>query len=156
MPQNNMVFAINDALRVAMREDQRVVVMGEDVGKVGGVFRVTAGLEDEFGQERVIDTPLSENGIVGSAVGMALYGLRPGQRAEPNPPGEWNRMEVEVKGRSLRVTVNGKETARASLDDPAAVKFLGHPAPAAGRIGLQAWRETVWFRNVEVQELAAR
>jgi pyruvate dehydrogenase E1 component beta subunit len=77
MPQNNMVFAINDALRVAMREDQRVVVMGEDVGKVGGVFRVTAGLEEEFGQERVIDTPLSENGIVGSAVGMALYGMVP-------------------------------------------------------------------------------
>jgi pyruvate dehydrogenase E1 component beta subunit len=77
MSQSNMVQAINDALRVAMREDSRVVVMGEDVGKVGGVFRVTAGLEEEFGQERVIDTPLSENGIVGSAVGMALYGLVP-------------------------------------------------------------------------------
>lgn len=77
MSQSNMVQAINDALRVAMREDQRVVVMGEDVGKVGGVFRVTAGLEEEFGQERVIDTPLSENGIVGSAVGMALYGMVP-------------------------------------------------------------------------------
>jgi pyruvate dehydrogenase E1 component beta subunit len=77
MPQSNMVQAINDALRVAMRDDQRVVVMGEDVGKVGGVFRVTAGLEEEFGQERVIDTPLSENGIVGSAVGMALYGMVP-------------------------------------------------------------------------------
>jgi 2-oxoisovalerate dehydrogenase E1 component beta subunit len=77
MSQSNMVQAINDALRVAMREDQRVIVMGEDVGKVGGVFRVTAGLEDEFGQERVIDTPLSENGIVGSAVGMALYGMVP-------------------------------------------------------------------------------
>jgi 2-oxoisovalerate dehydrogenase E1 component beta subunit len=77
MSQSNMVQAINDALRVAMRDDPRVVVMGEDVGKVGGVFRVTAGLEEEFGQERVIDTPLSENGIVGSAVGMALYGLVP-------------------------------------------------------------------------------
>ncbi len=77
MSQINMVQAINDALRVAMREDARVVVMGEDVGKVGGVFRVTAGLHDEFGEERVIDTPLSENGIVGSAVGMALYGMCP-------------------------------------------------------------------------------
>jgi pyruvate dehydrogenase E1 component beta subunit len=77
MTQSNMVQAINDALRVAMRADSRVVVMGEDVGKVGGVFRVTAGLEEEFGEERVIDTPLSENGIVGAAVGMALYGMVP-------------------------------------------------------------------------------
>ena len=77
MPQMNMVQAINDALRIAMRGDDRVVIMGEDVGKVGGVFRVTAGLFDEFGDDRVIDTPLSENGIVGTAVGMALYGLVP-------------------------------------------------------------------------------
>jgi pyruvate dehydrogenase E1 component beta subunit len=77
MPQMNMVQAINDALRVAMRRDQRVVVLGEDVAKVGGVFRVTAGLFDEFGDERVIDTPLSEGGIVGAAVGMAIYGLLP-------------------------------------------------------------------------------
>ncbi len=73
----NMVQAINDALRVSMRGDDRVVVLGEDVGKVGGVFRVTAGLQEEFGEERVIDTPLSENGIVGTAVGMALYGMVP-------------------------------------------------------------------------------
>ena len=77
MPQMNMVQAINDALRTAMRGDDRVVMLGEDVGKVGGVFRVTAGLFDEFGDDRVIDTPLSENGIVGTAVGMALYGLLP-------------------------------------------------------------------------------
>ncbi len=73
----NMVQAINEALRISMRGDERVVVLGEDVGKVGGVFRVTAGLQEEFGEERVIDTPLSENGIVGSAVGMALYGMVP-------------------------------------------------------------------------------
>ena len=77
MPQMNMVQAINDGLRVAMRRDEKVVVLGEDVGKVGGVFRVTAGLFDEFGDERVIDTPLSEGGIVGTAIGMALYGLLP-------------------------------------------------------------------------------
>jgi 2-oxoisovalerate dehydrogenase E1 component beta subunit len=77
MPQMNMVQAINDALGTAMRSDERVVMLGEDVGKVGGVFRVTAGLFDEFGDDRVIDTPLSENGIVGTAVGMALYGLVP-------------------------------------------------------------------------------
>src|SRR5690606_10313923 len=64
-------------LRIAMRRDKRVIVLGEDVGKVGGVFRVTSGLFDEFGDQRVVDTPLSEGGIVGCAVGMALYGLIP-------------------------------------------------------------------------------
>jgi len=77
MPQMNMVQAINDGLRLEMRRDPRVVLMGEDIGKVGGVFRVTAGLYDEFGDDRVIDTPLSEGGIVGTAIGMALYGLVP-------------------------------------------------------------------------------
>jgi pyruvate dehydrogenase E1 component beta subunit len=77
MPQMNMVQAINDALRQEMRRNDRVVVLGEDVGKVGGVFRVTQQLFDEFGEDRVIDTPLSEGGIVGCAVGMALYGLIP-------------------------------------------------------------------------------
>ncbi|MCC6527341.1 MAG: alpha-ketoacid dehydrogenase subunit beta [Polyangiaceae bacterium] len=77
MAQMNMVQAINDALRLEMKRDDRVVVLGEDVGKVGGVFRVTAGLYDEFGDERVIDTPLSEGGIIGTAIGMALYGLVP-------------------------------------------------------------------------------
>jgi pyruvate dehydrogenase E1 component beta subunit len=77
MPQMNMVQAINDGLRLEMRRDRRVVVLGEDVGKIGGVFRVTAGLFDEFGGDRVIDTPLNEGGIVGCAIGMALYGLVP-------------------------------------------------------------------------------
>ncbi len=77
MPQLNMVQAIGDALRTEMRRDDRIVVLGEDVGKVGGVFRVTQGLFDEFGDDRVIDTPLSELGIIGCAVGMAMYGLVP-------------------------------------------------------------------------------
>ncbi len=77
MPEMNMVGAINDALRHEMRKDPRVLVMGEDVGKVGGVFRVTQGLFEEFGEDRVIDTPLSEGGIIGTAIGMALYGLVP-------------------------------------------------------------------------------
>jgi 2-oxoisovalerate dehydrogenase E1 component beta subunit len=72
-----MVGAINDALRHEMGADERVVVLGEDVGKLGGVFRVTAGLQKEFGHDRVIDTPLSETGIIGTAIGMALNGLRP-------------------------------------------------------------------------------
>jgi pyruvate dehydrogenase E1 component beta subunit len=72
-----MVQALNQALRGEMRRDDRVVLLGEDIGKVGGVFRVTQGLQAEFGEERVIDTPLSECGIVGTALGMAMYGLRP-------------------------------------------------------------------------------
>lgn len=77
MPTWNMIQAINDALRVEMRRDANVVVMGEDVGKFGGVFRATEGLQKEFGEERVFDTPLSEGGIMGTAIGMAVYGLRP-------------------------------------------------------------------------------
>lgn len=77
MPQMTMVQAIQDALRVALREDPRVVVLGEDVGRNGGVFRVTEGLQAEFGEDRVADTPLAENGIIGGAIGMAMYGMRP-------------------------------------------------------------------------------
>ncbi len=73
----NVIQAVNDALRVEMREDPDVVVLGEDVGKFGGVFRATQGLYEEFGGGRVIDTPLAEAGIIGTAVGMALYGLKP-------------------------------------------------------------------------------
>src|SRR5882762_9259119 len=77
MPAWNIIQAVNDALRLEMRRDPRVVVMGEDVGKFGGVFRATVGLIEEFGADRVIDTPLAEAGIIGAAIGMAMYGLRP-------------------------------------------------------------------------------
>ncbi|MDG6995351.1 MAG: alpha-ketoacid dehydrogenase subunit beta [Nitrososphaerota archaeon] len=77
MPQINIVQAVNHALREEMRRDDRIVVLGEDVGKDGGVFRATEGLYDEFGAERVIDTPLAESGIIGTAIGMAIYGLNP-------------------------------------------------------------------------------
>jgi pyruvate dehydrogenase E1 component beta subunit len=76
MPKMTMIQAINDALHVAMSEDEDVVVLGEDVGKKGGVFGATAGLFDEFGDKRVMDTPLSECGIIGTAIGMGLYGLK--------------------------------------------------------------------------------
>jgi pyruvate dehydrogenase E1 component beta subunit len=77
VPVLNLLESVRDALRTQMRADSRVVVLGEDVGKFGGVFRATSGLYDEFGAERVIDTPLAEAGIVGTAIGMALYGMRP-------------------------------------------------------------------------------
>ncbi len=72
-----LVQAVRDGLATEMQRDEDVVVMGEDVGKNGGVFRATEGLYDEFGEERVIDTPLAESGIVGTAVGMAAMGMKP-------------------------------------------------------------------------------
>ena len=76
MAKLTMVEAINLALRQEMERDASVLVLGEDVGKNGGVFRVTQGLFDIFGETRVVDTPLSESAIVGAAIGMAVYGLR--------------------------------------------------------------------------------
>jgi 2-oxoisovalerate dehydrogenase E1 component beta subunit len=69
--------ALNTGLRKAMENDPKVLIMGEDVGKLGGVFRITDGLQKDFGEERVIDTPLAESGIVGTAIGLALRGYRP-------------------------------------------------------------------------------
>jgi len=69
--------ALNDGLRAAMERDPKVLVMGEDVGKLGGVFRVTDGLQKDFGEQRVLDTPLAESGIIGTAVGLAIRGFRP-------------------------------------------------------------------------------
>ncbi|MCS7198121.1 MAG: alpha-ketoacid dehydrogenase subunit beta [Candidatus Bipolaricaulota bacterium] len=77
MPQMTLIQAINDALRTEMRRDPTVLVMGEDVGVNGGVFRATEGLYQEFGPDRAIDTPLAESGIIGTAIGMALNGLKP-------------------------------------------------------------------------------
>ncbi len=77
MANITLAQAVNQALREEMRRDDRVVVLGEDVGKRGGVFLCTEGLYEEFGPERVIDTPLSESAIIGAALGMAMYGLRP-------------------------------------------------------------------------------
>ena len=73
----NMIEAINDALNVMMERDPNVVVFGEDVGYFGGVFRATAGLQKKYGKTRVFDTPINECGIIGAAVGMGAYGLRP-------------------------------------------------------------------------------
>lgn len=77
MPQMNMVEAINLALAQEMEKDERVILLGEDIGLNGGVFRVTDGLQKRFGEDRVVDTPLSEGGIMGTAVGLAQAGMRP-------------------------------------------------------------------------------
>jgi pyruvate dehydrogenase E1 component beta subunit len=77
MPKLNLVESINLALKQEMARDERVVVLGEDVGLNGGVFRVTEGLQRQFGKERVVDTPLSESGIIGTSIGLAVAGMRP-------------------------------------------------------------------------------
>src|SRR6266542_1878943 len=76
MAQITMAKALNTALRDAMEADDRVVLLGEDVGTLGGVFRITDGLQKDFGELRVMDTPLAESGIVGISVGLALRGSR--------------------------------------------------------------------------------
>jgi len=73
----SMAKAINNGLRAAMTADEKVILMGEDIGPLGGVFRVTEGLHAEFGENRVLDTPLAESGIVGTAIGLAMRGYRP-------------------------------------------------------------------------------
>src|SRR5258706_12485067 len=81
-PQASPTFtlgkALSEGLPKALENDPKVLIMGEDVGKLGGVFRITDGLQKGFGEERVIDTPLAESGIIGTAVGLAIRGYRPG------------------------------------------------------------------------------
>ncbi|WP_434724597.1 alpha-ketoacid dehydrogenase subunit beta [Mesorhizobium sp. RIZ17] len=77
MPRKTMIEAIRDALDVSMGRDERVIVYGEDVGFFGGVFRATQGLQAKYGRSRCFDAPINESGIVGSAIGMAAYGLKP-------------------------------------------------------------------------------
>ncbi len=68
---------LNNGLRRAMEDDAKVILMGEDIGRLGGVFRITDGLQKDFGEDRVTDTPLAESGIIGTAIGLALRGYRP-------------------------------------------------------------------------------
>lgn len=75
--QFTMIQAINDGMRVMLEEDERTIILGEDVGKNGGVFRATEGLQETFGDDRIVDTPLSEAGIIGTSIGLAVNGFRP-------------------------------------------------------------------------------
>ena len=77
MTEFPLAKAITEGLRAAITQDSSVMLMGEDIAQLGGVFRVTEGLQEEFGPNRVIDTPLAESGIVGTAIGLAIRGYRP-------------------------------------------------------------------------------
>src|SRR2546427_9677374 len=90
MARMNMVQALNSAMDVMLERDPRVVILGEDVGYFGGVFRVTEGLQRKYGEHRALDTPIAEGGIVAAAIGMGVNGLNPVaevQFAEPISPG---------------------------------------------------------------------
>src|SRR5689334_24916134 len=77
MAELTLVEAVNDALHTELERDDNVMVLGEDVGRAGGVFRATAGLRDRFGPDRCVDTPLAEAGLLGGAVGLGMAGWRP-------------------------------------------------------------------------------
>ena len=89
MPQMNMIQALNSAMDIMLARDPNVVMLGEDIGYFGGVFRVTDGLQRKYGEHRVLDTPIADGAIVGAAIGMGVNGLRPvaaGQFAADNDP----------------------------------------------------------------------
>jgi pyruvate dehydrogenase E1 component beta subunit len=106
----NMAKAINMALAEAMERDDRVIVMGEDVGQDEGVFRITEGLFARFGETRVIDTPLAESAIVGTAIGMAIYGLRPVCEIQFSGFDYYNYHQLECHAARFRNRTRGRIT----------------------------------------------
>ncbi len=128
MPKMTMVQALNLALRQEMEKDDRIVVLGEDVGVDGGVFRVTEGLIDRFGPERVLDTPLAESAIVGMSVGMAVYGLRPVCEIQFSGFTYLNFHQIECHASRLRHRSQGRFTVPMVLRTPygGGVRALEH------------------------------
>jgi len=128
MPKMTMVQALNLALRQEMEKDDRVVVLGEDVGVDGGVFRVTEGLIDRFGPDRVLDTPLAESAIVGISIGMAVYGLRPVCEIQFSGFSYLNFHQIECHASRLRHRSQGRFTVPMVLRTPygGGVRALEH------------------------------
>jgi pyruvate dehydrogenase E1 component beta subunit len=118
MAEMSMLGAIQDALALEMGRDERVVLLGEDVGVLGGVFRATDGLLDRFGSDRVVDTPLAEGGIIGTAVGMAVAGLVP--VAELQFLGFGMQAYHQIVGQLARVRwrSNGRQNAQVTIRAP--------------------------------------
>ena len=125
MPRMTMIEAIRDAMHVAMEADPNVVVFGEDVGYFGGVFRCTQGLQQRFGAARCFDTPINESGIIGAAIGMAAYGLRPCveiQFADYVYPGY---DQIVSEAARLRYRSNGDFTAPLTIRMPTGGGIFG-------------------------------
>jgi len=128
MAKITMVEALNLALRQEMARDDSVIVLGEDVGVDGGVFRVTDGLIDTFGENRVLDTPLAESGIVGMSIGMAVYGLRPVCEIQFSGFSYENFHQIESHAARLRWRSRGRFTVPMVLRTPygGGVRALEH------------------------------
>lgn len=128
MSERTMVEALNLALRQEMDNDDKVVVLGEDVGVDGGVFRVTEGLLEEYGEDRVMDTPLAESVIVGSALGMAISGLRPVAETQFSGFSYLTFQQLESHAARIRWRSRGRYTAPMVLRTPygAGVRALEH------------------------------
>ena len=129
--------AISDALRVALREDERVLLLGEDIGAFGGAFKVTAGLQQEFGADRVIDTPMSEEAIIGGAVGAAIVGMR--------PVCEMQFADFVACGFDQLVNVAGKLHYRLGLAAPIVVRLPSGGGFAGGPFHSQS--PEAWFMH---------
>jgi pyruvate dehydrogenase E1 component beta subunit len=128
MAKMTMVQALNLALQQEMEKDDRVILLGEDVGVDGGVFRVTDGLINQFGDQRVLDTPLAESGIVGMSIGMAAYGLRPVCEIQFSGFSYQNFQQVENHAARLRWRSRGRFTVPMVLRTPygGGVRALEH------------------------------
>jgi pyruvate dehydrogenase E1 component beta subunit len=137
MAKMTMVQALNLALRQEMEKDDRVIVLGEDVGRDGGVFRVTEGLIDQFGEERVLDTPLAESGIAGMSIGMAVYGLRPVCEIQFSGFSYFCMHQIEAHASRMRWRSQGNLTVPMVLRCPygGGVRALEHHSES---------RETFW------------
>jgi 2-oxoisovalerate dehydrogenase E1 component beta subunit len=129
--------AISDGLRVALREDSRVMLLGEDIGAFGGAFKVTAGLAAEFGAERVIDTPISEEAIIGGAVGASIVGMR--------PVCEMQFADFVACGFDQLVNVAGKLHYRLGLAAPIVVRLPSGGGLAGGPFHSQC--PEAWFMH---------
>jgi pyruvate/2-oxoglutarate/acetoin dehydrogenase E1 component len=129
--------AISDGLRVALRDDDRVVLLGEDIGAFGGAFRVTVGLQQEFGADRVIDTPISEEAIIGGAVGAAIVGMR--------PVCEMQFADFIACGFDQLVNVAGKLHYRVGLAAPIVVRLPSGGGFAGGPFHSQ--NPEAWFMH---------
>src|SRR5256885_7278538 len=136
----NMVQAINSAMDIMLERDPRVVVLGEDVGYFGGVFRCTEGLQRKYGEHRVFDTPIAEGGIVAAAIGLGVNGLKPVaeiQFADYIYPG-FDQVVSELA--RLRYRSAGGVFAPVTIPTPCGGGIRGRPRPLPRHIGRGGWR----------------
>ena len=150
MAKMTMVQALNMALRQEMEKDDSVIVLGEDVGVDGGVFRVTDSLINQFGEDRVLDTPLAENAIVGMSIGMAAYGLRPVCEIQFSGFSYQNFHQIENHAARLRWRSQGRYhvpmVMRTRPSQPGSLERSRTKTPAARMRRTIAWL-TFWLRG---------